>query len=170
MLFLFRGALFRTFITYEVIGERVLAGVVDENLISEIQSKTEGKDLSVKQILRISGEITERNLSFTFHKSPNETNEVYREGKANCVGYAALFGAIANYIAKDQRNPIIVTHLVGKLELLGWDMHRLFGNHPFFRDHDFVAITIPDSDTTHYIDPSVSDYLGIKSINVRRQN
>lgn len=164
LLILCRGILYRLCVRYHPIGEREVTAVTDPELIAEIDIHTDGKDLDWREIVRISRRITDRRLSFTTGESSNQANLVYRAGKANCVGYAALFAAIARHVAHEQQLALTVNHRIGKLTLLGWDLHGLFGNHPFFRDHDFVSVKGPGQQQYYHVDPSVSDYLGIRKV------
>ncbi|PHN03190.1 cupredoxin domain-containing protein [Flavilitoribacter nigricans] len=164
LLVLFRGVLYRAFIQYQIVGTREFSEITDEALAKDIRRRTAGKELNTKEILEVSRRLTDRSLTFTTGESSNETNAVYRAGAANCIGYAALYAATVSFIAEDQGVPLLARQVVGKLELLGWDLHAVFGNHPFFRDHDFVEIRGAQSDEYYYVDPTVSDYLGIRFV------
>ena len=49
-------------------------------------------------------------------------------GKANCIGYSALFNAVAHYIIKETKaeDRYQAKHLVGRIHFLGVDLHLLF--------------------------------------------
>lgn len=167
LIFLFRGIIYRSCVRYDIVGERQFAEITDRDLVLKIRKRIEDKELNLKEIMEVSRRITDHSLSFTTRKSSNETNAVYRAGKANCVGYAALYAAVIDFIAKEQGQTLQVSQLVGKLEFLGWDIHSIFGNHPFFQDHDFVEIQGPGTDAYYYVDPSMSDYFGIRFVSLR---
>ena len=107
-------------------------------------------------------------MSFSTGKVSGNPNEVLKEGKANCIGYSALFSSIIDFLIDKQndRDKIRTKHLIGKIEFFGVDIHQ-FSEHPFFRDHDFNSIENLDTGEIIYFDPSVSDYLKIEKISCK---
>jgi len=95
----------------------------------------------------------------------NNPNKVWSDKKANCIGYSALFNSIVNHliVQQDQERLYKARHLKGQLYFLGINVHPLFDS-PFFKDHDFNEIENRMEGVKIYVDPSVSDYLGIKEI------
>jgi len=85
--------------------------------------------------------------------------------KANCIGYSALFNSIGNYLIRKQNlsDKFEFSHLVGKLNVFGFNIHNLF-NSPFFRDHDFNEIKNNLTDEKTFVDPSLRDYLRIENV------
>ena len=58
-------------------------------------------------------------------------------------------------------------HHIGKLTLLGADIHDLFDS-PFFKDHDFVVLRNKTSNKVIAVDPSVYDYLWIEEVSFEK--
>jgi hypothetical protein len=56
-----------------------------------------------------------------------------------------------------------VRHYIGQLYFLGYNVHR-WTDHSFFQDHDFNGIEDISTGEAIFIDPSVSDYLGIHRV------
>ena len=85
--------------------------------------------------------------------------------KANCVGYAAMFNAIASYLIKKQgvENEYEVQHKIGKLDFLGIDLHQYSGS-PFFKDHDYNIICNKITKEEVAVDASVADYLWVERV------
>ena len=160
---LFRGWLFRTTIQYNEIGERELIELTNEEIISELEKY---ENLSFIEIKELAAEITNAKLKFSIGKVSGNPNDVLENGKANCIGYSALFNSIAKYLIKQQNeeNKIQTRHLIGKVEFLGMDVHQISDN-PFFKDHDFNVIEDLETGEKIYFDPSVSDVLKIKRTN-----
>ena len=105
-------------------------------------------------------------MSFSSYASSNNPNLVYQTGKANCIGYSALFNSIANYLIETQKleNKYRAIHLIGRLDFLGIDLHQFFDD-PFLQDHDFNGIENLENGERIYIDPSLSDYFRINYVN-----
>ena len=95
LLLVFRGPIFRTLIKYEVVGQRNLQTITDEELLSEIREAKIDGACSLEDIASTADLLTRSALGFVASSEPTDPNEVYRSGEANCVGYAALFGAVA---------------------------------------------------------------------------
>ena len=126
------------------------------------------KRFSLVVKLWISNSITIEVLSFSSKRVSNDPNELIGTKQANCIGYSALFNSIANYlILKNKLDKQIESkHLIGQLGFLGLDLHQFFDD-PFFRDHDFNVLRELRGGKTVFIDPSVSDYLGIDRVSSR---
>ena len=168
LVFLLKGFLYRSTVHYDEVGERGLITLTDAKLIAEIQKEVAGKDLNFDEIVEISSKITNENLKFTIDKASSDPNELIKTGKANCVGYSALFNSIANHIIIHQsKDNIKAKHLVGKLDFLGVDIHQFFKS-SFFKDHDFNSIENIETGEAIYIDPTVSDYLWINEVSLKK--
>jgi len=161
----FRGITYRSSVNYSKVTVRNHITLTDKGLIKEIERQTDGKILSIDEIIKLSNKITSESLSFTFDKVSNNPNTVYELKKANCVGYAALFSAVGNYIIRkqNQTDKYVINHVVGELDFLGFKLHGLF-NDPFYKTHDFNEIIDKKTGEKKYIDPSLRDYFRIEYV------
>jgi hypothetical protein len=159
---LFRGWVFRSTVAYYEVGEREIVELTDEELIAELENY---EHFSFEEIKEIAEDITNKKLKFALRKVSGDPNRILQNGKANCIGYSALFNSIAQYLIKKQKeeDKIQVKHLVGKIEFLGMDLHQI-SEDPFFKDHDFNMIENLETGEKIYFDPSVSDILKIRRI------
>jgi len=168
LLFLLRGFLYRQTINYTPIKEIKSIPLINKKVIAAIETEIGSEQLDLQKIANISTKITNQSLKFTFQKAFNNPNKIVITGKANCVGYAALYNAIANYLIHKSKNQdrFQSKHLVGKLDFLGIDLHALFTS-PFYKNHDYNLIEDKETGETLLIDPSIDDYLylGTKILN-----
>ncbi len=162
---LFRGYLYRFFVTYSKVTIRNEIVLTDENLIKKIDHTIAHKKLTIEDIVTLSHKITSETLNFTFHKVSNNPNQVSKLKIANCIGYASLFNSIGNYIIKQQElaHRYQCIHWVGKLHVFGYNIHKLC-NSPFFIDHDFNEIRDKKTKKSTYVDPSLRDYVRIEYV------
>ncbi|MDH7447596.1 hypothetical protein [Aquimarina sp. 2201CG14-23] len=162
---LFRGFLYRNLVNYSKIGIRNNIILTNKNLIEEIDKKIKEKSLTIEEIIELSNDITSAELEFTFNKVSNNSNIIYGSKKANCIGYSSLFNSIGNYIIGKQKltDKYEFTHLVGKLDVFGLDIHNLFSS-SFFKDHDFNEIKLKQTGENKFVDPSMRDYLRIEYV------
>ena len=165
LLFLFRAPLYRLLITYRSVGQRVPIEITSPILLGKIEEKAEGKTLNMKDIANIAASITNESLSFTANRTAGNPNQTIKTHEANCIGYSAMFNAIANYLIKEYRlrNEIKAVHLIGKLSFLGIDLHQFFKS-AFLRDHDFNQLLDIKTGERLAIDPTISDYLWIERV------
>lgn len=165
LIVVFRGFLYRSFINYSKVKIRNNIGLINKKLIAEIESKIEDKKLTIEEIITLSNRITANQLNFTFNKTSRNPNVVYKLKRGNCIGYSSLFNSIGNYIVTSQNlnNQYEFYHLVGKLDVLGYDIHSLFESN-FFKDHDFNKVEDKITGKNKFIDPSLRDYLKIKYV------
>jgi hypothetical protein len=165
LLILFRAFLYRQLITYSVVGTRDEWVLKDAKLIEAIEKELPNGDLSAQEIVDVSNAITCRYLQFTTGQASSDPNLAFQAGKANCVGYSALFNAIANHIIrrKQVNNSLDAKHQIGKLRCCGTDLHQFFKS-AFFKDHDFNQITDQRTGQIISTDPSVCDYLWINRV------
>lgn len=162
--FLFRGVIYRFFINYSKVNTRPLVQVEDAELLSLLDSYSIPRDLTFQEMIHQTNKITTDNLQFSFQKCPSNPNNLLSNGKANCVGYSALFTTVANYIcSKNNLENIEIVHCVGKLDFLGLDLHQLF-NDPFFKDHDYVKIINHQTNQVIDVDPVLYDYFRIAEV------
>ena len=164
-LFLSKGIIYRSFVKYSVYGKRKSVILTDKRIIGKIDKQINSKVLTLNQIITVSRKITNEELRFTPKKASSNPNILLGIGKANCIGYSALFNSIGIYIIKSQKQTDVykMNHIVGKLYFLGFDIHRLFSS-PFFKDHDFNEIINLKTKKRIYVDPSLSDYLFINRV------
>ncbi len=165
---LFRGPLYRSLISYRPAGQRAIITLTDAELLMSLAAeRSGGKLLEPEQISATAQHIATRHLQFTFAPASANPNRLAKSGRANCIGYAALTAALARQIISNggTTNRYTVTHRVGKLLFLGFDVHGLL-HHPFFRDHDYVEVNDRETGETTAIDPSLNDYFRIDKIRV----
>ncbi|WP_075341622.1 hypothetical protein [Tenacibaculum agarivorans] len=169
LIFLCKGPIYRYLINYTIIDSRKNNFLTNQKLILEIEEFTNNESLDIDEIIRISNSFTAKKLAFTFSKAPKNANKFVDHKKANCIGYAALFNAVGNYLlAKNNlTDSYEFNHLVGQLHLFSINIHLII-NHPFFKDHDFNAIKNLKTQEIIYVDPSLYDYLGIKWVSSRQ--
>lgn len=162
---LFKGSLYRWLVNYTEIGTRPAIEITNTALIASIENKTANKSIHFASIITIADEITKETLTFTFDKASNNPNALFQSKRANCVGYAAMFNAIATYLIQKHQlqQELKATHKIGHLYFLGINLHQFFES-PFFSDHDFNELLNKQTGEIVSIDPSVSDYLGIERI------
>lgn len=167
LLILFRGWIYRASVKYNTISTRAEIPIRNQELLDEIQLKTRNIDIDFNAVIQIASSITKKELSFSFDQSSSDPNLLMTTKQANCVGYAAMFNSIANYLIKqnDLGDKIEVKHEVAQLKFLGIDIHQYFDS-SFFNDHDFNTIRNLQQGTIIAIDPSVSDYLKISKVSL----
>jgi len=167
LLFLFRGFGYRKIIHYSPIEERKITLLTNKKIITLLKSEVKNKELNLQEIACITTKITSNHLTFTFQKATTNPNKITEKGKANCIGYAAFFSAIANHLIKEAKlqDRYQVKHLVGKINFLGVDLHQLFTN-AFYKNHDYNVIEDKVTKKALLVDPSLDDYfyLGSKPI------
>jgi hypothetical protein len=165
LLILFRGAVFRAAIKYHEIGTRPTIRITNAGLIDRIEVELADQELTFDRILKVANEIARAELSFTTASASNNPNKLIDTQQANCIGYAAMFNSVIHYLiaSHDLQGQIKAKHIIGRLELLGVDLHSFFDS-PFFNDHDYNVIIDLNSGERVAIDPSVSDYLGIERV------
>lgn len=104
-------------------------------------------------------------LSFTTGVVPNDAAGALDTGRANCIGYAAVFKVYcdAQLARADLPDEWHVRHMRGLLYLGSFNMHRLFSS-PFWKDHDICMIENSRTRERVYVDPSLFDALGIRRV------
>lgn len=169
-LVLFRGSMYRQIIRYSQVGTRPEVKITDIELIERIKNRTQQKKIDLHEIAEIANHITKEELKFTTKKTESDPNKLMHSKIANCIGYSYMFNSIANFIIDENqiRNEFKAEHKIGKLELLGIDIHKYFED-AFFKDHDFNQITNLKTGKSIFVDPSLSDYLYIDRINVKTE-
>lgn len=162
-----RGVIYRNVVKYKEIGTRKTSLITDKNLQAKIDQSTTGVTLTQKAISEIALNITDETLGFSFDNVSNNPNELVETKAANCIGYTALFSAIAEYIIRKNglENQFTVEHKIGKLEVWGWDIHSILIS-GFFKDHDFSQIKDEQTGKILAVDPEVRDYFYIDSVSL----
>ena len=165
LLLIFRGWIYRFLVEYKVIGERQEIGITNPKLIELIEEKSIAKKMNIDEIADVAEEITTKTLTFTWSYSSNDTNDLFNEKKANCVGYAAMFNSISNFLIRKYhlQDEFVASHKIGELELLGFNIHPYF-NSPFYKNHDYNTISNLTTGEKLSLDPSLSDYFWIDRI------
>ena len=165
---LLRGFLFRLCVNYTAIGNRTEIPVTHPKLIKAIETIANNQSINFRTIPQIASNITTENLDFISQSTSRNSNQVFKTRQANCIGYSALFHSVTQYLIKKYQleQEIDSKHLIGKLDFLGLDLHQFFQS-PFFKDHDFNQIKNLKTGESIYIDPSLRDYLGIKTVSCK---
>jgi hypothetical protein len=158
---LFRGWLYRYFVTYQSIGLRSQYAATDDKLLDYINTTVDDKtNPDIKQIIKRGLFLTSNRLNFTPDGNDIDPNELVISRTAHCVGYTSFFSTTCNYLlAKyDLADTWAAKPHVGQLSFLGIDIHQYFDT-PFFRHHDFVTIENKVTGQVLAVDPTVHDYL-----------
>jgi len=165
LLLLFRGYIYRWAVHYRSISTRADTIIVHPNLIKKIEAMSAGQRVDTDKIIDIAGTITSQELVFTTQSAETNPNILIDTQRANCIGYAAMFNAIAQYLIRQHHleKSLEVRHHIGKLTLFGVDVHAFFQS-PFFHDHDFNEIKNLTTGAVIAVDPSIWDYLGIERV------
>ena len=171
LIILFRGMIFRSLISYTSIDTRERIEITNSNFLDKIKSKSTKSTIEIEDIIKIARSITNEELSFSKGQVSRDPNELIMTHRANCIGYSAMFNSIANYLIKKNglKNKFEAKHRIGRLELLGLNLHQLFDS-PFFKEHDFNEIINLQTSEVISIDPSVSDYMWIDFVHVRHKD
>jgi len=121
--------------------------------------------LNLESIHEIAMDLTTESLTFSFKTSSSHPDRAFISGEANCVGYAALYSAIVNYILVKKRlnSRFMVSHLRGKIRFFSFDIHQMFTS-DYFRDHDYNRLVDLTKKTSISSDASLADYSLIKYI------
>ncbi len=166
---IFRGAIYRSVITYESVSIRNNYNIYNKQLINLIDEEIKDKNnLSEKDIIKIGLKITNKQLNFTASNNDLDPNKLVESKTAHCVGYSYFCASVCNYIFEKQdiNDVWVAKPRVGKLFLLGNNIHQYF-NSSFFKDHDFVTIENKKTGEIFAIDPSLNDYLYINYVKFR---
>ncbi|MBK6835259.1 MAG: hypothetical protein IPG89_13700 [Bacteroidetes bacterium] len=165
---LFRGFLFRNSVVYHQIKSRDALIIKDDKLI-EFVNTSDIDTACIEEIIESALDITSEKLSFTDGTCDVNPDKLFYSSKSNCIGYAGFYASICNYLLKKYHldKEWKATSVVGKLNLFGYDIHKLFSS-PFFKDHDFVVIENKISRIKYAVDPTIHDYLGVEYITVKK--
>lgn len=166
LVLLLRGCLFRHTVKYIPFKERTISKLTNQKLIQELEEAKRGRILSIHENIELARNLTNQKLSFSARRTPKDLDTIITRRKTNCIGYAALFGSIVLFIVEQQQQEgqYQVKHKVGKVTFLGMDLHLLWDEDPFWKDHDYNEIEDLRTGEKIYIDPVVSDYLRIHTV------
>jgi hypothetical protein len=153
LVWLFRGTLYRSIVTYKVVGVRAAIATLDTAF-----GTTMGRDEAISEAL----DATSTRLYFSMGHVSNDPAELMKGGPANCIGYSALCASLL--VAQLERSGMddryTVEHVIGKLYIGRWSLHTMFHG-PFWKDHDIVRITDRRNGQRVYVDPALFDAVGI---------
>ncbi len=160
--FLFRERLFRAAFHFSDLAER---SSTRTSTSASDPSGTQDKGSDVETCIDRALDETAEALSFTTGAAANDAAGALRSGRANCVGYAALFQR--NCDEQLQRAGLDhewrVLHLRAQLYCGSFNMHRLFSS-PFWKDHDICVVENRRTGERIHLDPSLFDALGIRQV------
>jgi hypothetical protein len=147
------------------LAQHALIQELDSEMKIQLDSKTKNTTLNIEDIIQIAQSKTSEKLYFSSKKCSKNPNILIKEKKSNCIGYAALFNSMAQFMLHSQQleEQYQVNHLVGKVDFLGIDLHQFFDN-SFFKDHDYNEIINLETGHTIYIDPILSAYLKVHQV------
>lgn len=157
-------------LSYSIIKTRKSNKLKNDSLKTVIDSWMEqNKDADINELIDFNLEQTKNILSFTFDKCSSDPATIIKTGKANCIGYSALFNSLMNYTLSERKlnNNYECYHYVGKIYYADQNINSLF-NDPFFKDHDFNIIKNIKQNNSIAVDPSIYEYLGIKRVVVKK--
>lgn len=165
VLFFCRGCIYQTAVEYRDAGGRKVYKVKDEGLEKYIKASIpDQKPTTIDEIVDLSLRITNNTLSFSFEAKEKDPKNLYPQGEANCVGYAAFNAAVANYLLERYKmKDWSAKPVKGKLYLFGGEMTSK-SKDSFFNDHDFVIFSNKETKEKIYVDPTVYDYLKIDRV------
>lgn len=160
LVFLFRGLLWRAFVSYEDIKIIPLQSLTDKTLKEKIKVDTEKMD--GKEIVKYCRNLTSDCLSFSMHHAEHDINKMYPQGKTHCVGCAAFFAAVCKYAFQLKEIECDIKHVRGRIHVFGIDVHKPFRNIASLKDHDYVRVDIGSDIIT--VDPSIEDVLSMNPL------
>ena len=150
-----------TGLRYKRISARKVIALSNTELLGELTTwAEEHPQADIESVIDYSLDVTTSQLHFTFDHCSGNPNEAYTAGKANCIGYAALFSACCEHLIQElDLSDWSTEHLVGKIYMNGEDAHQFF-NSPFFKDHDYNRIYNSKTGSEFFVDASLKDYMG----------
>lgn len=165
-IFVFRGTIYRTTVTYKEDGSRKNYKVKDKNLAIFIEDNIKSNQAGdIESIIDLSQEITDAALSYSEDAKENDPNKTVLLRRANAVGYAAFAASVGNYLIDKYKLSEVweAKPVKGKLYLFGKDMHSQFKKKSF-KEYDFVIFRNKITKKEITIDPSLYARQGIERI------
>lgn len=161
LLWLFRSAVYRTLVRYEVVGLRAPVGIFNQ----DASGATE-----LDKAMRVALDTTAARLHFSTGKVSNDPQSLIHGGAANCIGYTALCAALlkAKLEAAGLGEEYTVEAVIGKLYIGEQDLHAFFTS-SFWKDHDVVRVRAKASNEVWLLDPTLYDVAGIGLVGVPEQ-
>ena len=156
-------------LTYSIIKSRPSKELKNDSLKKVIDLWLQkNENASLNEMIDFNLELTSDLLDFSFEKCSSDQSTMIKNGKANCIGYSALFNSLMNYTLKETKlnKKYTCKHYVGKIYYAGQDIHSLVDD-PFFKDHDLNVIRDNNNIVSVSVDPSLYEYLGVKRIKNR---
>jgi len=162
-MFIYRHELFNLLFEYQDLREIPEQKLTNSDIKNDIAGVLKDwYDIESLNILLL--DYTKKTLSYGVNQSSNDINNYKLGTKAHCVGYAAFHNSILNYALRLSRiKDYKVTHVRGKIELLGVNLNKLSASN-FFKDHDFVKIENVKNGEYYYCDPSLYEFSKISKI------
>ncbi len=162
--FLFRERLFRALFHFEGLHERSPANPGSQ-ASARPQTPPADSTNDVGACIDSALEETADALCFTTGHVRNDAASVLKTGKANCIGYSAVFKdrceeQLQRVGLSDEWR---VQRMRGLLYCRSFNMHRLFSS-PFWKDHDICVVENRRTGERVYVDPSLFDALGIRQV------
>ncbi len=161
---LLRGPLFRALFHFDALEERHTASqspAPSSDPIHPTASDVNTVDACIDAAL----DETAAALDFTTGPAASDAAGALRSGKANCIGYAAVFqrNCEARLAQAGLYGGWRVLHLRGLLYCGDFNMHRLFSS-PFWKDHDICAVENRASGERLHVDPTLFEALRIRRV------
>ncbi len=158
VLWLSRGTIYRACFHYEVLRER---NVVGANSLTFEPKRADDINGCINTAL----EETSCSLRFTTGKAESRPDRALVSGKANCIGYAALFKARCDACLKDSGmdKEWTVHQEVAEIHWGSFNIHLLFKS-SFWKDHDIDLIENKRTGERIFVDPTLYDTIGVDRI------
>lgn len=165
-LYIFRGAVYRSIITYKEDGNRKNYKVKDKNLAIFIEDNIESnQEGDIESIVYLSQEITSTALSYSEDAKESDPNKTVLLHKANPEGYAAFAASTGNYLIDKYKLSEVweAKPVKGKLYIFGKDMYSQLKKKSF-KEYDFVIFRNKITKREITVDPSLYARSGIERI------
>jgi len=140
--------------------------LTNQALIDEINGwLCDNPEAMIEEMTAYVLDLTSRTLAFRFRKSEVDPNLLYPVGITHCIGYASFFRSVLHYLitSRDLNDHYRVDHLVVKVCFCGINIYWLTRSR-WLADHDINAVFNLKDGGGEYIDPSLYDYTGIRSV------
>lgn len=160
---LFKGSIYRTCITYQVIGTRPV------DFVYPSVSPKSDEQLTKEEVIDQALDRTAKMLSFTTGKCLTRGSKLLDGDKTNCIGYADLCRCLleTRFRTREGLDNLHASACKAQIFLFGYNVHQLFDS-PFWKDHDIVLITDTKTGERILLDPTLYDYTGIGKVSERK--
>ncbi len=163
---LIKGVLFRWVVVYGSDGPRKVSVAASSDMKAWISAEADRDALDDEHgIVTEAQRLTAKRLQFTTGPCASDAATVFKERKANCIGYAALCAAISNTLFEMRGlNGQWKTHVeTAHLRVFGVNVHAWLDS-PFLQNHDLMTIEDRRGNVHFAVDPTVFEYFGITSV------